>query len=565
MGVAEFNVLKPNLNKIFQEESSSAFHTVLVNGLKAGEKYFYQAFAVAETGDTLLGPVTPLNIPDYSMMSVSFAVIGDTQNSPDIWEKLCKRISGEHPSFIVHVGDLVQNGYNKVDWVDEFFKPAMELLRFYPLYPVLGNHEGNHPFFYQYFDLPSPEWFYTVKKGNVLFVFADTNKDILPGSEQYRKLENVLASATEPWKIMVHHHPVYVSEEGFYGNTWFQRSIHGDPNEIHLKKLYETYGVDLVLNGHAHFYERTWPIFNDRIDTENGVVYITTGGGNDEYSKFAANKSWYDARTRVTNHFLSVNVIDNSLFGCVIDTSGSVFDTFTIQKKQDFKPLNAPYFGGNKKYFTDKTSVNIQNLNESGELCYSFDSVTFKKVKSKEISLSLDKTATLTAYIQNGKENSRVATCIFEKLPVFPALERNQKRLKAYYFEGNWIALPDFDNLKPLKSFDPDSVSLEQIQPRAKDHFAVRFTGSFWIPETGIYRIFLESFDGSRILIDGKNIIDNDGIHYEIKKENFIALEKGIHNFEIHYFDYVRRETLKVLIGFENAEMQNFNNFLRKE
>jgi hypothetical protein len=565
LGVAEFNVLKPDLTQMFYMDNSSEFPNVLVNGLKPGEKYFYQAFAVAETGDTLFGSVTPLNIPDYSKMPVSFAVIGDTQNSPDIWGKLSNWISREIPSFIVHVGDLVQNGYNKEDWVDEFFKPAKELLRFYPLYPVLGNHEGNHPFFYQYFDLPSPEWFYTIKKGDVLFIFADTNKDILPGSAQYRKFEKILASATETWKIVVHHHPVYVSEQGFYGNTWFQNSVHGDPNEMHLKKLYDTYGVDLVLNGHAHFYERTWPLFNDRVDPEKGVVYITTGGGNDEYSKFAANKSWYDARTRVINHFLSINIVDQTMYGSAIDTAGNVFDTFTIQKKNNRTTLNAPYFSDSKMYFYDNVNVSIQNLNGAGELYYSTDSETFLSSGSAKIDLPIDNTTTITAYVKDGNVQSRIATRTFEKLPLFLSGKKARKKITADYYEGNWIALPDFENLEPLKSFTPDSVSLEQIQPRAKDHFAVRFTGSFLVPETGIYRIYLESFDGSRILIDGERIIDNDGIHYEIKRENFIALEKGTHHFEIQYFDYVRRETLVVLMGLENGSCSNFNNFLHNE
>ena len=95
----------------------------------------------------------------------------------------------------------------------------------------------NNAWYYRYFDLPEPEWFYTLKKGDVLFVFVDTNKDILPGSAQYKKLEYILASSRETWKIMVHHHPVYVSGESFYGNTRFQRAEHGDPNEMHLKKI----------------------------------------------------------------------------------------------------------------------------------------------------------------------------------------------------------------------------------------------------------------------------------------------------------------------------------------
>jgi calcineurin-like phosphoesterase family protein len=308
-GEAEFNVLKPNLREKAEENVDQYFHRIMVKGVKPGGAYFYKVVTVSRAGDTIASPITPINIPDYSKMPISFAVIGDTQfeHKQEIWGPLSELIFQERPSFVIHVGDLVGYGPNKSDWVNEFFKPARNLLRFYPLYPTLGNHEQNSEWYFRYFDLPEPEWFYTIKKGNVLFIFADTHRDILPGSEQYDRLEKVLASAQEEWKIMVHHHPVYVSEEGFYGNTWYQKAVHGDPNEIHLKKLYEMYGVDLVLNGHAHFYERTWPIANDSINTQNGVTYITTGGGNSRLSKFAVNKSWYDARTRVLNHFLYIN------------------------------------------------------------------------------------------------------------------------------------------------------------------------------------------------------------------------------------------------------------------
>ena len=562
LGVAEFNVLKPKFDRFFLEKSEGNFHRVIVDGLKTDENYFYQTLTIGEKGDTLWGPITPLHIPDYNRMPVSFAVVGDTQNSPDIWGRLSELIFQERPSFIIHVGDLVQNGYNKSDWVDEFFKPASKLLRFCPFYSAIGNHEQNHPNYYQYVDFPGNEWFYTVEKGNVLFIFVDTNKDILPGSEQYSKLQQILATSQDTWKIMVHHQPVYVSEEGFYGNTWFQKNVHGDPNEMHLKKLYDTYGVDLVLNGHAHFYERTWPLRNDSINTENGVTYITTGGGNDEYSKHAANKAWYDARTRVTNHFLTLSIVGNKLYGRAIDSIGNVFDDWTIEKKSGYKRLNAPLLSDAKQYFTDTTSVVIENLNKRGNINYRVSDNKLKTCKVKKVRIPLKETTNITAYIQDDDQLSFIAEKNYIKLPVFPSVKKVNKRVEAIYVEGNWTALPDFEKIKPLKIFELDSVSLSLIQPRIKDHFAVRFTGSIAIPATDVYRFMLESFDGSKLFIDGKEIISNDGIHYEIKKENFVALEKGLHNFEIHYFDYVRRETLTIWIGTKREKMLNFNKFI---
>src|SRR5690606_17743793 len=144
-------------------------------------------------------------------------------------------------------------------------------------------------------------------------------------------------------------------------------------------------------------------------------------------------------------------------------------------------------------------------------------------------------------------QKSRTTVKPFEKLPVFPARKKKTKGVTATYFEGDWIALPDFNELKPLKTFKLDSVSLQDIQPRAQDHFVVRFTGSFSILETDVYRFLIESWDGSKLFIDGQEIINNDGIQREIRneirKESFVALEKGLHTFEIQYFDFVRRET----------------------
>lgn len=562
-GVAEFNVLKPRLNQLFTEDKADIYHHVSITGLKVDGFYFFQAITVDLEGDTLEGPVTPIHIPDYNQMPISFTVVGDTQGNPLVWGKIAKLMYRERPSFVVHVGDMVQYGPHKDDWTDEFFKPAAELFRFYPLYPAIGNHEMDNNWYYRYFDLPGTEWFYTTKKGDVLFVFVDTNRDILPGSEQYKQLEKILASSKETWKIMAHHQPVYTSSENSYGNTWFQRQVHGDPNEMHLKKLYEMYGVDLVLSGHVHSYERTWPIANERVDQKKGVTYTTLGGGGGGLDKAGANKTWFAARTRKCHHFLKVDVVGQTLYASAIDTSGVTFDSWTIEKGDSYRRLNAPLITNTKQYFIDSTSVQFQNLNAGGTLFYKKDGEAVKKTTKNRMVLPLTETTTVSGYIQDQGQQSNLAEKNLVKLPLFPSKDITSKGVSASYFEGGWIALPDFDKLQALRTFKADSVSLKYIQPRANDHFAVRFTGSFVIPKTDVYRFLLESFDGSKIFIDGQEIISNDGIHYEISKENFVALEKGMHTFEIQYFDFLRRETLNVWMGVEPDKMMNFNEYVK--
>jgi predicted phosphodiesterase len=565
-GEAEINVLKPNLTEQVTENAAVNFHRLVVEGVTQGGVYFYKTVTINESYDTIVSSITPLNIPDYKRMPVSFAVIGDTQfeHKQEVWGPMSKLIMQEKPSFVIHVGDLVGYGPKKNDWVNEFFTPAKNLLRFYPLYPTLGNHEMDHESYYRFFDLPEPKWFYTVKKGNVRFVFVDTNRDILPGSYQYRKLEKVLATAKEDWKVMVHHHPVYVSEQGSYGNTWVQKATHGDPDVMHLKNLYEMYGIDLVLNGHIHVYERTWPIANNTVDTENGVTYITTGGGNTRGGKHPVNRAWYSAKVRDVNHFLNINIVENILYGQVIDTLGTVFDMWTMEKPETRK-LNTPFITSGKQYFIDSAKVVIQNLNKTGHITYSIKKGEWIESEEKQVVFSISESASVEALVKHDSNTSLLAQKSFEKLPVIKSKKKGSKKIKAEYFEGDWIALPDFENEKIIKEFALDSLSLDYIKPRSEDHFAVRFNGIFEVPETTVYRLTLESFDGSRMFIDGQEVISNDGIHYEIRKEAFLALEKGTHEFELQYFDYLRRETLNISLGkADGGDMHSFNKYIVK-
>ena len=85
-------------------------------------------------------------------------------------------------------------------------------------------------------------------------------------------------SSDAKWKFVVHHHPPYSSDENDYGDLE-GRGTRGDLRARKLTTLYDRYGVDLVLNGHIHSYERTWPISGGRVVDDGGVVYTITGGG----------------------------------------------------------------------------------------------------------------------------------------------------------------------------------------------------------------------------------------------------------------------------------------------
>lgn len=66
--------------------------------------------------------------------------------------------------------------------------------------------------------------------------------------------------------------------------------------------------------------------------------------------------------------------------------------------------------------------------------------------------------------------------------------------------------------------------------------FAIDYTGTFSVPSTAVYRFKIKSDDGSRLYIDGEQIIDNDGMHGPKEKEGSVLLEAGAHTIRVKYF-----------------------------
>jgi RNase P/RNase MRP subunit p29 len=69
------------------------------------------------------------------------------------------------------------------------------------------------------------------------------------------------------------------------------------------------------------------------------------------------------------------------------------------------------------------------------------------------------------------------------------------------------------------------------------DFFYVRWTGKIHVPKDGKYTFFLESDDGSRLYIDGKQIIDHNGLHAMEEKEGEAELKEGKHSIKIEFFE----------------------------
>ena len=77
--------------------------------------------------------------------------------------------------------------------------------------------------------------------------------------------------------------------------------------------------------------------------------------------------------------------------------------------------------------------------------------------------------------------------------------------------------------------------------------FAIDYAARFWIEKPGVYRFGLVSDDGSRMYVDDREIIDNDGIHSAQRRAGSVDLSGGIHQIRVSYFQGPRDEVALVL------------------
>lgn len=96
----------------------------------------------------------------------------------------------------------------------------------------------------------------------------------------------------------------------------------------------------------------------------------------------------------------------------------------------------------------------------------------------------------------------------------------------------------DFDTT-PISTELVDSIDENGVffPGGPEDDFAARYTGDFEVTESGSYTFYLSSDDGSRLFIDGQEVIDNDGLHAVVEEQITINLTAGTHSIEVLYFE----------------------------
>ena len=270
--------------------SGGAMHDLIIEGLTSDTPYFYRVTSGTVTTAALRFRTPALHGAE---LDFSFVAMSDMQKSnanPGVFDEVIHQgvldyFGGEVSDEIALVlipGDLVDNGNNYNEWSNDFFAPSHDLFGHVPVYPVLGNHEVNSPYYFQYFHLPengsdgyNEHWWFK-DYGNVRFMGLNSNAPY-NGSDQLDWLQGTLDETCGmehvDFVFAQLHHP-HKSELWTPGESDFTGQV-----VQKLEAFTESCGKPSIhFFGHTHGYSR-----GQSMDHKHLWINVATAGGAIDY------------------------------------------------------------------------------------------------------------------------------------------------------------------------------------------------------------------------------------------------------------------------------------------
>ncbi|KAM1736922.1 hypothetical protein ACFX12_015221 [Malus domestica] len=269
----------------------------------------------------------------------------------------------ENIDIVFHIGDLTYaNGY--ISQWDQFTAQVEPIASTVPYMVGSGNHERDWPdsgSFYDKMDsggecgvlaetmfyVPAEnraKFWYKTDYGMFRFCIADTEHDWREGSEQYKFIENCLATVDrqkQPWLIFAAHRVLGYSSNYYYGQ---EGSFEEPMGRESLQKLWQKYKVDIAFYGHVHHYERSCPVYQSQCVTSEqshysgavkGTIHVVVGGAGSHLSDFSqVQPNWSIFRDHDFGYVKMTAFNHTSLlFEYKKSNDGKVYDSFTISRE----------------------------------------------------------------------------------------------------------------------------------------------------------------------------------------------------------------------------------------
>jgi fibronectin type 3 domain-containing protein len=367
-----------DLSAAADDPSVTTEHEVALSGLLAGRTYYYSVGTSTTTlrgGDTAHFFVTPPAAGAARPTRVW--VIGDSgtanANAAAVRDAYFGFTGARYTDLWLMLGDNAYADGTDGEYQSAVFDMYPTLLRQSALWPTLGNHDGHTADsatqsgpYYDIFTLPTfgeagglasgTEAYYSFDFGDIHFVCLESYEtDRSPGGAMMTWLRSDLAAAAGMWTIAFWHHPPY--SKGSHDSDTETELIEMRENAL---PILESYGVDLVLSGHSHSYERSFLLDGHYGPSTSFTTAMIKDGGNGRedgdgaYAKTASGAAHEGAVYTVAgssgelsggslNHpamYVSLSVLGSVVLDVngerldarFLDKTGATRDSFTIVK-----------------------------------------------------------------------------------------------------------------------------------------------------------------------------------------------------------------------------------------
>jgi predicted phosphodiesterase len=256
-------------------------------------------------------------VPETRADVLRFAVLGDFGTGEMEQYQVAERLSAARQQspfdLVLALGDNMYGSQTPRDFVTKFERPYARLLeagvRFQA---VLGNHDKPDNRHYPPFNMGG-ERYYAYTRADVQFVALDSN---LMEPRQIEWLDETLANASQSWKIVYLHHPLYSNGRRHGSNIELR---------VALEPILIRHGVQVVFAGHEHVYERLKP--------QRGITHFVAGSGGQLRKGNLRASDTTAAAFDQDQAFILVEVSGDELQFRTLSRTGTVVDSGTITRR----------------------------------------------------------------------------------------------------------------------------------------------------------------------------------------------------------------------------------------
>ncbi|MBO7745053.1 metallophosphoesterase [Paenibacillus sp. MWE-103] len=378
---------------------------VTATGLEPNTQYAYRFGDGTDANWSAASNYKTPNPDSYTFMYVGDPQIGASGNAATDgigWQRTMRIAKQNFPNidFVMSGGDQVDTGTSEAQY-DLYLSP--DQLKNIPVATTVGNHDTNINYQYHYNvpnlttlggqkvgnDIVNGDYSYTY--GDALYMVLNSNSSSTADHAVFMR-QAVADHPDTKWRFVTLHHDIYGAGSAHSQSDSLDR-------RLYLQPVIDELDIDLVFTGHDHSYARSYPLYNNNVQTQfkdgegndinpTGTSYFTANSASGSKYYDLAPVAEYYSEARIQHRktsFSTVTVTPTTFtydtYEIETDDSLTKIDSYNVLKKPEDAKVYAKAEDKSSVYYAIKNANAVKDL----DVTFKFDSA---KAKFKEAALT---------------------------------------------------------------------------------------------------------------------------------------------------------------------------------